>query len=217
LGEFMKKLLAVFTVLSMLFALPASAAEMNFGFSLMAGQFDTDGSETEKTVSGVTSEKTTKSLSENFYGGSIFAEIEADNGIIVGLDYIPLDIKLGSGARTDSSSGADDTSEADTGDRSAEANVKDLYTIYAHYPIGPVYAVLGYMSADVATAETLPTSSYGDASINGWQYGLGVKRDSMRFEIAYSDFDSISLTSSANTNKIEADADALNAKLSFAF
>ena len=213
----MKKLLAVFTVLSMLFALPASAAEMNFGFSLMAGQFDTDGSETEKTVSGVTSEKTTKSLSENFYGGSIFAEIEADNGIIVGLDYIPLDIKLGSGARTDSSSGADDTSEADTGDRSAEANVKDLYTIYAHYPIGPVYAVLGYMSADVATAETLPTSSYGDASINGWQYGLGVKRDSMRFEIAYSDFDSISLTSSANTNKIEADADALNAKISVAF
>ena len=125
----MKKLLAVLTVLSMLFALPANAAGMNFGFSLMAGQFDTDGSETEKTVSGVTSEKTNKSLSENFYGGSIFAEIEADNGIIVGLDYIPLDIKLGSGARTDSSSGADDTSEADTGDRSAEANVKDLYTI----------------------------------------------------------------------------------------
>ena len=213
----MKKLLAVFTVLSMLFALPASAAEMNFGFSLMAGQFDTDGSETEKTVSGVTSEKTTKSLSENFYGGSIFAEIEADNGIIVGLDYIPLDIKLGSGARTDSSSGADVAAEADTGDRSAEANVKDLFTIYTHVPVGPVYAVLGYMDADVTTSETLPTSTYGNTSINGWQYGLGVKRDSMRFEIAYSDFDSISLTSSANTNKIEADADALNAKLSFAF
>ena len=46
----MKKLLAVFTVLSMLFALPANAAGMNFGFSLMAGQFDTDGSETEKSV-----------------------------------------------------------------------------------------------------------------------------------------------------------------------
>ena len=213
----MKKLLAVFTVLSMLFALPASAAEMNFGFSLMAGQFDTDGSETEKTVSGVTSEKTTKSLSENFYGGSIFAEIEADNGIIVGLDYIPLDIKLGSGARTDSSSGADVAAEADTGDRSAEANVKDLMTVYVHYPVGPVYAVLGYMDADVTTSESLPTSTYGDASINGWQYGLGVKRDMMRFEIAYSDFDSISLTSTANTNKIEADADALNAKLSFAF
>ena len=213
----MKKLLAVFTVLSMLFALPASAAEMNFGFSLMAGQFDTEGSETEKTVSGVTSEKTTKSLSENFYGGSLFAEIEADNGIIIGVDYVPLDIKLGSGARTDSSSGADVASEADTGDRSAEANIKDLYTIYTHVPVGPVYAVLGYMDADVSTTETLPTSSYGDASINGWQYGLGVKRDSMRFEIAYSDFDSISLTSSANTNKIEADADALNAKLSFAF
>lgn len=213
----MKKLLAVFTVLSMLFALPANAAGMNFGFSLMAGQYDTDGSETEKTVSGVTSEKTTKSVSETFYGGSIFAEVEADNGIIVGLDYIPLDIKLGSGARTDSSSGADVAAEADTGDRSAEANVKDLFTIYTHVPVGPVYAVLGYMDADVTTSETLPTSTYGNTSINGWQYGLGVKRDSMRFEIAYSDFDSISLTSSANTNKIEADADALNAKLSFAF
>ena len=213
----MKKLLAVFTVLSMLFALPANAAGINFGFSLMAGQFDTDGSETEKTVSGVTSEKTTKSLSENFYGGSIFAEIEADNGIIIGLDYIPLDIKLGSGSRTDSSSGADVASEADTGDRSAEANVKDLFTIYTHVPVGPVYAVLGYMDADVTTKETLPTSTYGNSSINGFQYGLGVKRDSMRFEIDYSDFDSISLTSSANTNKIEADADALNAKLSFAF
>ena len=213
----MKKLLAVFTVLSMLFALPASAAGLNFGFSLMAGQFDTDGSETEKTVTGVTSEKTSKSLSEDFYGGSIFAEIEADNGIIIGLDYIPLDIKLGSGSRTDSSSGADVASEADTGDRSAEANVKDLFTIYTHVPVGPVYAVLGYMDADVTTSESLPTSTYGDASINGWQYGLGVKRDMMRFEIAYSDFDSISLTSSANTNKIEADADALNAKLSFAF
>ena len=213
----MKKLLAVFTVLSMLFALPANAAGMNFGFSLMAGQFDTDGSETEKTVTGVTSEKTSKSLSEDFYGGSIFAEIEADNGIIIGLDYIPLDIKLGSGSRTDSSSGADVASEADTGDRSAEANVKDLFTIYTHVPVGPVYAVLGYMDADVTTSESLPTSTYGDASINGWQYGLGVKRDMMRFEIAYSDFDSISLTSTANTNKIEADADALNAKISFAF
>ena len=213
----MKKLLAVFTVLSMLFALPASAAGLNFGFSLMAGQFDTDGSETEKTVTGVTSEKTSKSLSEDFYGGSIFAEIEADNGIIIGLDYIPLDIKLGSGSRTDSSSGADVASEADTGDRSAEANVKDLFTIYTHVPVGPVYAVLGYMDADVTTSETLPTSTYGNTSINGWQYGLGVKRDSMRFEIAYSDFDSISLTSTANTNKIEADADALNAKISFAF
>ena len=45
----MKKLLAVFTVLSMLFALPARAAELHLGFSLMAGQFDTAGSETEKT------------------------------------------------------------------------------------------------------------------------------------------------------------------------
>ena len=80
-----------------------------------------------------------------------------------------------------------------------------------------MYLLLGYHDADITTTETLPNSTYGDASVNGIQYGLGVKSDHVKFEVAYSDFDSISLTSTANTNKIEADADAVNAKLSFAF
>jgi len=214
----MKKLLGIFSVIAMLFALPANSADVNIGFSLMTGEYETDGTETEKTVSGVTSETNSASKSEMFYGGSLFAEYEMDNGITVGLDWVPLDIKLGSGSRTDSSSGADVAGEADTGGRSAEANVENLFTIYTHVPVGPVYGILGYHDADVSTTETLPTSTYGDASINGWQYGVGWKRDNMRLEIAYSDFDSISLTSTDSaTQKITADADALAAKISFAF
>jgi len=214
----MKKVLGVFGVLAMLFAVPANAADMNIGFSLIGGQYETDGTETEKTVSGVTSETNSASKKETFYGASLFAEYEMDNGIRLGLDYVPMDVKLGAGARNDGTGSADVAAEADTGDRSAEANVEDLWTVYTHVPIGSVYAILGYHGADITTKETLPTSTYGNASINGWQYGLGIQRDMMRFEIAYSDFDSISLASTSSaTQTITADADALAAKLSFAF
>jgi len=212
----MRKILGIFSVITVLFAFPAYSADMNVGVSLMVGGYETDGTETEKTVSGVTSETNSTSKDETFYGGSLFAEYETDGGIRVGLDWVPLDIKLGSGARNDSSSGADVAAEADTGDRSAEANIENLFTIYTHVPIGPMYAILGYHDADVTTTETLPTSTYPDASINGWQYGIGMSRDALRFEIVYSDFDSINLTSS-NSDTISADADALAAKISVAF
>ena len=52
-----------------------SSAYSGMGVSLMYGQVETDGTETERTVSGVTSEKTA-SKSENYFGGSIFAETE---------------------------------------------------------------------------------------------------------------------------------------------
>ena len=215
----MKKLLSVFSAVAMLIALPAKA-EFNYGVSLILGIAETDGSETEKTVSGVTSEVNKKSVNEKFVGGSIFAEYQMDNGFVFGLDYIPLDIELGSGKRTDSSSdhgGADSATDVETGTRKAEANIENLITIYTHIPIGPVYGVLGYHDADITTSETLPNSTYGDASVNGIQYGIGAKGERVRAELVYSDFDSISLTSSANTNKISADADALALKISYSF
>ena len=95
--------------------------------------------------------------------------------------------------------------------------MENLITIYTHIPVGPVYGILGYHDADITTSESLPTSTYGDASVNGIQYGVGVKVDSLRLELSHSDFDEISLTSSANTNKITADADATTIKVSYSF
>ena len=211
----MKKLLTIFSALAMLIALPAKA-EFNYGVSVILGSAETDGSETEKTVSGVTSEVTNKSVKETFVGGSIFAEYDM-GGYVLGLDYVPLDIKLGSGKRTDVAGLNDD----DSGARSAEANVENLITIYTHIPVGPVYGILGYHSADITTSETLPTSSYGDASVNGIQYGVGVKGENLRLEVSYSDFDDISITGTGsgetNQNKITADADATTIKVSYSF
>jgi len=212
----MKKLLSVLSVcvMSLIYIAPASA-DFTAGVTFMAGTYETDGSETEATVTGVTSEVTNHSEKESFYGASVFAEKELANGFVIGLDWVPMDIELGSGERIDTDGAI--AADNDDGTRKASADVENLFTLYTHVPLGPMYLLLGYHDADVTTGETgLPNSTYGDASLNGIQYGLGVKGDHARMEIAYSDFDSIELTSSNDsTQKITADADALMFRLSF--
>ena len=147
-----------------------------------------------------------------------------DNGFALGVDYVPMDVDLGKGSRQDTSATSSDDG-VDTGSRTAEAHIDGLTTIYAHVPLGPMYGILGYHDATIKTKESLPTSSYADVDLNGIQYGLGYKTDRVRLELAYSDFDDISITASGNTitgnvtgqNKIKADADVLLAKISFAF
>ena len=225
----MKKLISVLGASFIWIALiaPANSGPVGIGVTLQTGKYETSGTETEKTVTGVTSETTSKTLEETFMGGSVYAEYRTDNGWALGVDYVPMNIDLGSGKRTDASTGADVASEADTGDRSASAEIDGLTTIYAHIPIGPLYVLLGYHSADVTTAETLQTSSYGNASINGTQIGLGMKSEDSRIraQFSYSDFDNISLTATGNTiagavtsqNKITADADAYALTIAFGF
>ena len=181
----------------------------------MAGTYETDGSETEATVTGITSEVTNHSEKEGFYGASVYVEKELANGFVVGLDWVPMDVELGSGERTDADG---ENASDDDGTRKASADIENLFTLYTHIPVGPMYLLLGYHDADITTTETLPNSTYGDASVNGLQYGLGIKSDNMKFEVAYSDFDDISLASSnASTQKIKADADALAFRLSYGF
>ncbi len=211
----MRKLLGAlsFCVMSLIYVAPANA-DYTAGVSIMAGTYETDGSETEATVTGVTSEVTNHSEKESFYGASVFAEKELANGFVIGLDWVPMDIELGSGERIDTDGAI--AADTDDGTRKASADVENLFTLYTHVPLGPMYLLLGYHDADITTTESLPTSSYGDASVNGIQYGLGIKGDNTRMEIAYSDFDSIELSSTdSSTQKIKADADALMFRLSF--
>ena len=215
----MRKLLGILSVcvMSLVYIAPASA-DWGAGLTFMAGTYETDGSETEKTVSGVTSETTNHSEKESFYGASVYVEKEFSNGFVVGLDYVPMSIELGSGLRTDADAG--NASDQD-GTRTAKAEIDDLITIYTHVPLGPVYLLLGYHDATATTTETLPTSSYGDVTINGYQYGLGMKNDHVKFEVAYSDFDEVSITGTGsgetNQNSVKADADALAFRVSFGF
>ena len=210
--NYLKTLLGATTIL----AFTVSSAYSGMGVSLMYGKVETDGTETERTVSGVTSEKNSASKSENYIGGSVFAETEYA-GLTIGLDVVPFKIKLGDGKRTDTTSDANESTQED-GTVTAEANLDYLTTIYAHYPIGDGdwYAGLGYHMTKVSTDEKLHTSSYGNENINGLQYAIGKNSGNLRYELSYSDFDDISLTSS-NGDKISADADNLMFKLSYVF
>ena len=121
------------------------------------------------------------SFSETFLGASVFLEFVADNGLALGVDYVPVDVDIGDGKRTDVTTDSNESS-SDSGDYSASASLEDLITIYANIPLGGngFYALAGYHTVDVTTSETLPSSSYGNVDINGYQVGLGKKGDNYK-------------------------------------
>ena len=191
-------------------------AEVQFGFGLIAGQTSVDGTETEGTAAD-TSDRSA-SFDEVFVGGDIFVEMIQDSGLTYGLSYVPLDIEIGSGSRTDSD--GDDAAENDDGTRTASADLSDLITIYANIPFGGngFYGLAGYHLVTVSTAETLNESSYGNEDIQGYQLGIGQRSGNFKYEFAYSDFEDISISSTGGgTNSISADADALTLRMSYGF
>ena len=203
---------------SLFFICGVAKADVSYGVSLMYGEADTSGHELE---SGSTSDKNSKSLKETFVGGSLFIEANDDNGFAIGLDYVPVGLDLGDGKRTDSSSGADVESEADTGDRSASAEIKNLFTLYTNIPVGSsgYYGLLGLHMTTIQTDETLPNSKYGDEDIFGFQVGLGMRSGNFKYELSYSDFEDINISASGGNsgNKIEADADAMMLRIAYSF
>ena len=212
----MKKLLSILAASFLLIS--TAKAEMTYGFGLMTGQVSSSGTETEGTAADTSTRS--KSFDEFFVGADIFAEKELANGVSIGVSYVPVDVELGSGKRTDSSSGADVASEADTGTRSASADLSDLITLYGNFPFGNngAYGLAGMHFVTVSTSETLPNSSYGDEDIFGALIGVGKKTGKTKIELFYSDFEDISITSTGgNTNKVSADADALTLRLSVGF
>ena len=212
----MKKLLSILAASFLLIS--TAKAEMTYGFGLMTGQVSSSGTETEGTAADTSTRS--KSFDEFFVGADIFAEKELANGVSIGVSYVPVDVELGSGKRTDSSSGADVASEADTGTRSASADLSDLITLYGNFPFGNngAYGLAGMHFVTVSTSETLPNSSYGDEDIFGALIGVGKKTGKTKIELFYSDFEDISISSTGgNTNKVSADADALTLRLSVGF
>ena len=211
----MKKIL---TTLATLFLLSTYSvkAEIQYGIGFMAGQFETSGTETEGTAAD-TSDRS-KTVEEFFVGADIFVELVSDNGMTYGLSYVPLDLELGSGKRTDVN--GDDPAENDDGTRTASADVSDLITLYTNIPMGSNgwYALLGGHMATIETNETLNASSYGNEDVTGYMVGFGQRSGKLKYEFSYSDFSDIALTATGgNSNSITADADALTFRISYGF
>tara|TARA_A100001015_G_C14833474_1_gene649513 strand:- start:106 stop:744 length:639 start_codon:yes stop_codon:yes gene_type:complete len=212
----MKKILSIISASFLLIS--TAKADVTFGFGLMAGQVSSDGTETEGSAAD-TSDRS-KSFEESFVGVDIFIEKELANGMSVGLSYVPVDVELGDGERTDTSTGADVASEADTGSRTASADLSDLITLYGNFPYGDngLYGLAGVHYATVNTKENLPNSTYGNEDIYGALIGVGKKTGKAKIEVFYSEFEEISISSTGgNSNKVTADADALTLRVSVGF
>ena len=87
--NYLKTLLGATTIL----AFTVSSAYSGMGVSLMYGQVETDGTETERTVSGVTSEKKAL-LNLKITSVVLFSQKLNYAGLTLGLDVVPFKIKL---------------------------------------------------------------------------------------------------------------------------
>jgi len=193
-----------------------------------------DGQETEATVTGVATsgEVTKKSVDNNVFTGSVFAEYSfvnvsyADSGVTFGVRYTPgsADVSDKVFSRTDTSTGADAAAEADTGTYTAQAQVEKYINYYLDLPLyKSLYVKAGWSQIDVKTQESATSTtigSYGDATLDGINYGIGVKGENgnIVWKLAYeaTNFDTLNLTSSTS-NKIKADLDTSEVNLSVGY
>ena len=214
----MKKLItAIFGFALISFS--ASAVEKKIGFTAALTDFETSGTETVKS----SGDKTSTDVSEKVIVPSLFFEISSDAGLGIGIDFVPGDAELGNKSKTKVDIDTDDAADTE-GTNKASAEVSGHQTVYLKIPVKAAFLKIGYVSADVETTENLATgTTYGNKSVNGTMVSLGFDRDMpngtfIRAEIAYTDYDDISLTGSADTddvtNKVDADVDATSLRLS---
>ena len=225
----MKNFYRVFLAGFIALAMSASAAMAFQGFSIgvtaSGNKFSTAGTETE---GGGDSEKSTEGTATEMVAlGSAFIEytpVFGYFGLTIGIEHIPGTSSLGAKTRTDTD-GGDASGEADTGDRTAKAEVSDLYTYYLEPTLvvgnAGYYLKGGLTTVDVKSLESLPNSTYDDpGNINGTMIGIGFKGTSemglgMKIELTHTNFDEISLTSSTgNLNTVTGDFDQTSGRVS---
>ena len=185
------------------------------------------GSETTAAAGVSGSSTTSASVDDTSIVPSYYIELtlgDDNDGLAFGYEAIPgsADVSDKTHTRTDTETSVTSTATATSNSRTftANAEVEDFKVIYAEVPIGPLF----YIRAGVSeiTVNTLETASgnggsYGNATLGGWQVGLGmkgIKGDRLRWKAGYeyNDFDTLSLTSSGNsvtaeTNSLTADLD----------
>ena len=209
----------IITILTPLFLLVTVAAKAEVGIGITAAYHMLEGDGTETTRDS--SEKNTGSHSEDVLVPEIFVEAISDNGMTLGVSYIPTR-EVGSKSRSDTNSGGD------TGTYTAKAEFKNVAQIYSDIPVTsvgsfPIHLKLGVQHVTLATLESLNSgSTYPDQSLMGYTFGIGTKGDLpygdnvyYKVEATYTDFETYSSVSDGTTNnKVEADLDDSAFKIS---
>tara|TARA_Y100000992_G_scaffold289654_1_gene244404 strand:+ start:61 stop:711 length:651 start_codon:yes stop_codon:yes gene_type:complete len=211
----MKRLIIL--LVSSLFAFSIANADTRIGISGALTQLETSGTETRKA----NSTKSSKTIEEDVFVPSIFAEYVSDYGIALGVDYIPVEAELGSGT------GANDDAET-TGANKASAEITGHLTLYALVPMGDTfYLKAGYAMTSIDTTETLATgTAYGNETVNGYTVGVGLAQETdnggfWRIEGTYSDYEDadfngtlLTEASASVRNKVNAELEAVAVRFS---
>ena len=214
----MKKLLSIISLLFFVTTFSAKA-EMGIGITAAAHMVDGSGSETTRTSGQVNN----GSHDETAVIPEVFVEAIDDNsGLTVGISYIPVR-DVGSKSRTDSNS------EGDSGTYKADAELNNVFQIYADIPTGslgsfPIHTKLGVQRVTVETLESLNSGSeYPNRDLLGFTVGLGTKGDLpfgnnlyYKGELTYTNFETYEAVSTAG-NKVVADLEDVAAKLSVGY
>ena len=198
------------------------AGSFGIGVSGSLAQVSADGTETTDagTVAGGSADKHSKSVDELGMIGSIFLDYEFDNGIVLGYSHVPgtAEVSGKKHSRTETAQGVSGTDADGSVTRTADAEVENFNTLYLEYPIGSIYAKLGFSQIDVNTLENAITDSgtYGNATLDGYTIGAGINGEMGGFftktSVEFTDFEDLALNSST-ANKIEADLDVLEFKI----
>ncbi len=213
----MKKLISIISLLFFVTTFSAKA-EMGIGITAAAHMFDGSGSETMRQSAEVKN----GSLDETVVIPEVFVEAIDDNGLTVGLSYVPVR-ELGAKSRTDSNS------EGTSGTYKADAELANVVQLYADIPTGtlgsfPIHTKLGIQRVTVDTLESLNSGSeYPNRDLMGFTVGLGTKGDLpfgnnlyYKGEFTYTNFETYEAVSTAG-NKVVADLEDYAAKLSIGY
>lgn len=213
----MKKIITI--LLSFLFlSFQTVKAEVGVGITAAMHMFDATGVEFTRT----TLEQANASHSEDVVIPEIFIETIFDNGGAFGLAYTPTK-ELGSKSRTDTNV---DASE-DNGTYTAEAELENVFQLYADIPVADVigqlfYGKLGLQHTTVKTTERLNSgSAYPDQDVIGVTLGIGFKGDLgsnlyYKAEAMHTEFDDYKANSDAG-NRVDVDFDDSAVKLSIGY
>ena len=191
----------------------AAYAQTSMGLTLSMANIDTDLSDDIDNNGTI---DTTKSVSNDVIFGSIFFERELDNGVVVGIDIIPLEAEFESRSTTQSSlKGKDDDSASGTNKGTADVSKHLTFYVQPTKELAngsKVFATLGLVRADVESKvqSVSSTDKTVDQNLDGIKFGIGMKRDMgngfFKLELNRTDYDDISATTS-NDTKVTADID----------
>ena len=211
----MKKI-AIFLTAFLVIAYSNVKADVILGISAAAHSVDVSGTETLRT----SGKKTNGGADETAVVPEIFIEAADDNGLAIGIAYIPTR-EMGKKSRTD-------TGDESAGTYKAEAELDNVIQAYVDYPFtdyagATLYGKLGIQHATVKTLESLNSgSAYPDQDLFGYTVGLGLKGDLpygdgliYKLDATYTDFEDYSAgAADGNGNKITADLEDVAVKIS---